>query len=336
MHKCEKCEKEFDYNYLLLRHKKNKRDCSLPNVIINKKIKECDNKIILINNNINDYDLQINEIDNKINNIDKKIEDIYKKSLKTNTTCYFCNKILSNKPNLIRHIKSNCYKNKDLLIKKGDFNRDKNKIFEDKNNSLELINNLEQEKNKIMDQQKIKEKDDEIKKLRDAMEKMIMKQSTQNINITNNKIINNNLIVNINSFGKEDLSHITLNDYKKFLGGFFTGFIKFIEKVHFDENKPENHNINITNIKSKHLHIYEDDKWTLKDKVDVLDKFINKKYNNLVDKCEELEEQNQLSDKIINDFTQFIHNYKDEEAQRNTKNKITTLIYNNRNKIIIK
>ena len=89
-------------------------------------------------------------------------------------------------------------------------------------------------------------------------------------------------------------------------------------------------------MKSKYLHIYEDNQWTIKEKVDVLDKFINKKYNNLVDKCEELEEQNQLSDKIINDFTQFIHNYKDEEAQRNTKNKITTLIYNNRNKIIIK
>ncbi len=262
-----------------------------------------------LENIIKNYDIKIKDLDDNISNkTNVSIEQEFK--------CLFCDKEFSNRANTKKHISVACTIKKELINEK---------------------NNLEQEKNKIMDQQKIKEKDEEIKKLRDAMEKMIMKQSTQNINITNNnKIINNNLIVNINSFGKEDLSHITLNDYKKFLGGFFTGFIKFIEKVHFDENKPENHNINITNIKSKHLHIYEDDKWTLKDKVDVIDKFINKKYNNLVDKCEELEEQNQLSDKIINDFTQFIHNYKDEEAQRNTKNKITTLIYNNRNKINMK
>jgi len=338
MHKCKKCEKEFDYNYLLLRHNKNKRDCSLPNILTNKKIKDCDKQIILINNNINNYDLQINEIDIKISNIDKKIEDIYKKSLKTNTKCCFCNKILSNKPNLIRHIKSNCSKNKDMSNKKEDFNKDKNKVFEDKNNSLELIKNLESEKNKIIDQQKIKEKDDEIKKLRETMEKMLLKQNTTNINITNNnnKVINNNLIVNINSFGKEDLSHITLNDYKKFLSSYFKGFINFIEKVHFDENMPENHNINITNMKSKYLHIYEDNQWTIKEKVDVLDKFINKKYNMLVDKCEELEEKNEISEKIIEDFVQFTQNYKDEEAQKNTKNKISTLIYNKRDKINMK
>jgi hypothetical protein len=139
--------------------------------------------------------------------------------------------------------------------------------------------------------------------------------------------------VNINSFGKENMSHITLADYKKFLGGFFPGFIKFIEKVHFDENMPENHNISISNLKSKYLHIYENNQWTAKEKADVLDKFINKKFNFLVDKCDELEESNQLSEKIIEDFIQFTQNYKDEEAQKNTKNKVSLLLYNNRDKI---
>jgi hypothetical protein len=143
-------------------------------------------------------------------------------------------------------------------------------------------------------------------------------------------------MVNLNNFGKEDLSHITLNDYKKFLGGFFPGFIKFIEKVHFDDNAPANHNINITNLKSKYLHIYEDNQWTAKEKADVLDKFISKKYSFLVDKCEELEESNQLSEKIIEDFMQFTQNYKDEEAKKNTQNKISLMIYNNKDKIDMK
>ena len=165
------------------------------------------------------------------------------------------------------------------------------------------------------------------------IEKILKKQS-QNINITNNinninNSINNNLTININSFGKEDLSHISLNDYKKYLSGFFPGFIKFIEKVHFDKNMPSNRNINITNLKSKYLHIYENNQWTTKEKKDVLDKFISKKYNTLVDKCEELEEKNELDEKIIEDFMQFTKNYKDEEAQKNTKNNISLMIYNN-------
>ena len=74
---------------------------------------------------------------------------------------------------------------------------------------------------------------------------MIQNQSIKNQsnNITINNTINNNLTVNINSFGKEDLSHITLEDYKKYLNGFFKGFIEFIEKVHFDKNSPKNRNL---------------------------------------------------------------------------------------------
>jgi len=252
----------------------------------------------------------------KIDEIEKYIENKTNDSIENGNKCLFCDKEFSNKANTKKHISSTCIVIKQLNTQKIGF---------------------EQEKNNFIDKQKIKEKDNEIQKLRDTMEKMIMKQNTPSINITNNnKVINNNLIVNINNFGKEDLSHITLNDYKKYLSGFFPGFIKFIEKVHFDENAPENHNINITNMKSKYLHIYEDNKWTLKEKVDVIDKFINKKYTMLVDKCEELEEKNEISEKIIDDFVQFTQNYKDQEAQKNTKNKISTLIYNKRDKINMK
>jgi len=361
MIKCEKCEKEFKYKYLLIRHEKNKKSCDLPKKYVKKNTisKELDKKIKNINVNINNfdsditdyneditnYDIDIEDIDNKIDKINNKISELYKKSIKKKTVCTFCNTIFLNKTNLLRHIKNSCIRNKELNTKINDFITEKNNIINKKTKIMDDINRindqkkqLEQEKNKIMDQHKLKEKDDEIKKLREAMEKLIQKQVSPNISITNNnnKVINNNLIVNINNFGKEDLSHITLNDYKKYLSGFFPGFIKFIEKVHFDENAPENHNINITNIKSKYLHIYEDNKWTLKEKVDVIDKFINKKYTMLVDKCEELEEKNEISDKIIDDFVQFTQNYKDQEAQKNTKNKISTLIYNNRDKVSMK
>ena len=354
MNICEKCNKEFKYNYLLLRHEKNKKSCNLSKNlsrnelekkinIININIITLDDKLKIHDKDIKKYVDNIIETDNKINKNNTKILKLQKKSLKIENKCYFCNKEFLNKTNLFRHIKNNCIIINELQLKKNSFIEEKNKIIENKNKIINQKKQFEDEINNIILQQKIKENYEENKKLRNKMEKIIQKQSTTNINITNNtnntnnnKVINNNLILNINSFGKENLSHITLADYKKYLSGFFPGFIKFIEKVHFDENMPENHNINITNIKSKYLHIYENNQWTIKEKVDVLDKFINKKYNVLVDKCEELEEKKKLSEKIIDNTMQFIQNYKNKEAQNNTKNNVQIMLYNNRDKINMK
>ena len=96
---------------------------------------------------------------------------------------------------------------------------------------------------------------------------------------------------------------------------------------------PENHNICLTNLKSKYIYIYDNNKWITKEKKDVIDKFISYKYNILVDKCDELEESNEIDEKILNKFTEFAKNYKDEEAQKNTKNNIQMMLYNNRDKI---
>jgi hypothetical protein len=263
MYKCEKCGKEFEYNSLFLRHQSKKISCDT---------------ITNINKN---YDNKITEIDNEI----KLKTD---QSMDNETKCAFCNKEFLNKANNLRHINLNCVIKKNLVNKKNIIITEKNNMVGEKEKDIE-----NKEITKLLSDNK-----NEIKELRQMVAKLIMKQTQQtpqninitNNNVTNNKITNNNLMVNLNNFGKEDLSHITLNDYKKFLGGFFPGFIKFIEKVHFDDNAPANHNINITNLKSKYLHIYEDNQWTAKEKADVLDKFISKKYSFLVDKCEELEE----------------------------------------------
>jgi hypothetical protein len=206
------------------------------------------------------------------------------------------------------------------------------------------------EKNKLLEEIKKKEelteKNNEIETLKDMVKQLLYDKSKNNninnINNINNKIINNNgiinnnnVVVNINSYGKEDLSHITINDYKKYFTGFFPGFIKFIEKIHFDENMPANHNICITNMKSKYMYIY-DDKWISKERKETIDSFIAKKYNTYVNKLDELEESKQIDDKILEKFNAFAKNYQDIDAQKHTKNDIMLMIYNNRNKIKMK
>jgi len=264
------------------------------------------------------------DIDDIIENYNQKIEVINKEilektelSLDKKMQCLFCNKIFLNKTNIKRHIDNNCNVKIEMLNEKTKLEKEINDITEKNNN---------------------REHENQIQELRNTIMRLLKKQSA-NINITNNKnkITNNNLVVNINSFGNENLSHITKNDYKKFLSGLFSGFIKFIEKVHFDENMPENHNICITNLKSKYICVYDDcGKWIAKDKNETIDRFIDKKYNLLVDKLDEMEENKEIDEKTIKNFLRFTENYKDKEAQKITKNDIILLIYNNKNKVNMK
>ena len=71
----------------------------------------------------------------------------------------------------------------------------------------------------------------------------------------------------------------------------------------------------------------------VKEKQDILDNFITKKYNLLTDKFEEFEENNIINDKIIDKFKEFQENYDNLESQKNTKNNIMLMIYNNRDKV---
>ena len=320
MYKCNKCSKEFIYNYLLQRHNKKKKSCiSILDEQDAHNIKDIETKLLNLDNKLLDINNQISYIENNNNDkIDNSLNMI---------RCLFCDKNFSSKSNLMRHIKIYCLIYKKIIDEKNLLEINKNNIIEDKK--------------KLLEEKLNRKRDEEIKQLRKDMLKLLKKKAT-NINITNNtnnnnnKIINNSLVVNINSFGNENLSHITNNDYKKFLSGFFPGFIKFIEKIHFDENVPENHNISITNLKSKYMYIFENGKWTMKEKNELIDHFIAKKYNLLVGKLDELEENNQIDDKVLEKFNKFTKNYQDEEAQKNTKNDIILMLYNNKDKINMK
>ena len=260
--------------------------------------------------NINkNFDTKINEIDNEIK---LKIE----LSIENKNTCEFCNMKLKNKGNTIRHINNTCDMKKYIDLKRSEIINQKNKLIDDKKNK-DRDKNIETLQNQIAELQK---------------NQIIPVHQTINQTINNNNI-QNNIVINVNSFNNENLDHISIDNYKKYLNGFFPGFIQFIEKIHFDENAPENHNICITNLKSKYICVYENDKWITKEKNDIIDDLITKKYNLLSSKCEELEESKQISDKTIKNFEEFCENYDNIEAQKTTKNNITMMIYNNKDKL---
>lgn len=121
----------------------------------------------------------------------------------------------------------------------------------------------------------LKKKDNEIKSLKKQMELLLTKVGT-----TNNTIINNttNNTINLNSYGKEDLSHITENLKTNLLHIPYGMIPKMIEVVHFNDKKPENKNIILTNKNDNKIKIFSGNKWIYKNKEDTIKNLINEKY----------------------------------------------------------
>ena len=93
----------------------------------------------------------------------------------------------------------------------------------------------------------IKDNNNQMNKMYKQIEKLKNKLQIQNIN---NGIINNNTInIQLLNHGESDYSHITPTDYISCIKSCNKCVKQLIEKVHFNNGKPENMNIYLSNIK---------------------------------------------------------------------------------------
>lgn len=129
----------------------------------------------------------------------------------------------------------------------------------------------------------------------------------QVINITTNRdynekcTVNNNTTIKIKElklavFGKEGVEHITLKDLTAMLNS-KTGLIEsLVEKINFDPNKPEFHNIYVGDVKSGYGDIYEKKGWKTRN--------INEILNTVIDaKTEDINEILENYGDVLNDKT---------------------------------
>ena len=103
--------------------------------------------------------------------------------------------------------------------------------------------------------------------------------NTQNTKNTMNTMnTTNTQNIKLNSYGKEDLSHIT-DLFKTNLLKIPYGMIpKMIEAVHFNDNKPENKNIQFTNKRDNKIKVFSNDKWIHKSKDETIHDLMDGKY----------------------------------------------------------
>jgi len=110
--------------------------------------------------------------------------------------------------------------------------------------------------------------------------------STNNSNNRTNHIgtqqnIGGNMTQNIvlNNFGKEDIKYITEEFVKNLMKLPYGSIPKLLKHVHFNPEHPENRNVKITNKKLSWAEVWNEDKWELRDKKQVIDDMVDKGYN---------------------------------------------------------
>ena len=135
----------------------------------------------------------------------------------------------------------------------------------------------------------------------------------------------------INNYGSENLEYISDNIFKKLLNKPASAITKLIELKHFNPNHPENHNVKITNIHDKYAKIYQDKKWLIKHKKDVVEELVENGYADF----EEFKDLNEdeLAEKIKEKYKLMQRNYNDN-FEKICENSEITIINKSKNIVV--
>jgi hypothetical protein len=172
--------------------------------------------------------------------------------------------------------------------------------------------------------------ENEKKELYNYIDKLIDKVGNTTNNNTNNTYnTNNNINIHLNNFGEEDISHLTAQIMTALIKGPCKMIQNAIKFIHFNENKPENNNICITNVKSKHIKVYKNNKWCYENKQEAIEDMIDKNYN-ILDEHYEYNGKEELSEfekERYREFQEFFDN-QDKKLHSKLKNESELLLLN--------
>ena len=173
------------------------------------------------------------------------------------------------------------------------------------------------------------EKDNEIKELKEMVEKLLV-NSGGNTNISNNNSnsnnnTNSNNTININNYGEEDTKYIT-SDYVLNLLKFkpAKAIPELIKHTHFNDEYPENQNIKITNKKGPHIKIMKNKEETITDLIDRQQLHLNNE-----ELEEKIEEKCSISEKGNIDRCGTLYNSDDKEYMKRLYNDSELIVINN-------
>ena len=251
-----------------------------------------------------------------------------------------CGKRFSHRQSLYLHRKT-CdvaqeHTNANLLSKNESTKNDKEIIEELKNDLIRQKKDFERQKEE--DQKEREEMRNQINTLLENSGNQAANGSldkrTNHINSHNtiNNIETQNITININAFGEENLDYLTNEGYASCLKRVYASVPEILKKIHFDPAHPENHNIKITNKKQPYASVVGENKeWKIVDRKDAIEKLMNKGYDLLEDKYCVPECRNQLSVNAKHCFEKFQEDFtsgEKKEVRRNVYRDVDLMIIN--------
>ena len=311
---CPRCGYETTHFVTFKRHLSRKKICE--NIVSDDNLNELyikyniNNKIVNINSTQNTTKIPQNptiyhnlpQFTTQITHNDSQI--IFDDSNKFKYECKYCLKKLSRKDSLDRH------------LKKCKLKENEKEESEEKQNLMEIVNQL----NKKLDK-KEKQIDELIKKTGNT---------TNNITYQQNNVNNN---IKLLGYRNTDISHLSDKDFISCISHSNFCIPHLIKKIHFDPEKPENHNIYISNIKNNYAMTYDGDKWNLSNRDDLINDILEEKEIIIEEKLEEWLEKGKMYPEIMKKFTRYLEKKENDVVLDKIKDEIKLVLFNNRNLI---
>ena len=183
----------------------------------------------------------------------------------------------------------------------------------------------------VLDQQaEVQEHETRLVKTQNKSHPVVI--GTQNNN--NNTQINNNINVNILPYENTDVSHLTDRDYQRAFNRAAMCVPQILEKVHFDPEQPQNHNVYISSMNNKYIKLHNGKRWNLRDREETLeDLFADAEYM-LENKLETWqEEEDPKSERATKKFEIYLKVKETETLYNKIKQELKLLLFNNRSLI---
>ena len=252
---------------------------------------------------------------NTLVTINKKTSQMHE--MNSSVYCSFCGKQYKYRQGLSKHLKQ-C----EL--------REQEENINDWKTLVGLLNEkLEQQQYQMQEQKK------EFQKMLDKRDTQI-NQLIEKVGITSNTFIqnmHNNTTIKLLGYKETDTSHLTDEDYKECVSRVNLSVPHLIQKLHFNKDKPENHNIYISNLKNKYMLIYDGEKWNYKKREKGINDLLDDGNYLLEYKIEEWLEKGNHYPKTMKKFKNYMKNIENDEIIQMIKDEIQLLLYNNRNLI---
>ena len=235
-------------------------------------------------------------------------------------SCNSCHKVFARSDSLKRHLNGTC-----KVLKQQEL--EKESIYQQLLSKFEAIEKKNQELEKRVHRM---ERVNRLKSVHGTTNNNTTNNT--NNNITNNNVqvaqLNQQVNIKVLAFQKEDLSHIGNELYPEILRRGFSSVESLVKYVHFDKNKPENHNIYISNMRDQYAIVFDGQDWRLERRDDVLQKLIDDKSSILSSKFDELIET--LDEPTIRKFRRVLDEIDADHVANKMKKELRLLLYNSR------